>query len=308
MNSSLRRLVLRRLGFESQPSVTIEGLRAVYGAWCASVPFDNVRKMIALRSAPQNPLPGGCADSFFEAWLSHGAGGTCWPTSNALFELLDSLGFAPCRITGSMRDLGIVNHASVKVALDGREWLVDSSALSEVPLPLTNEVFIHDDPVFSVEVEPEGHTHVLWIHTPPNSTALPCRLNQDHATHVFYLSKYEESRACSPFNQRLYARRNRPAEMLVLLGNTRFSKAAEGVVSRDLSSDELCEALHRDIGLSEDLIDDWVRSGSLSDSFQPSSAPKPAPVTRKPPSQREAAAAGPCVRSDGATHYSRRQA
>jgi arylamine N-acetyltransferase len=293
MNSSLRQLVLGQLGFDSQPSVNLEGLRAVYRTWCANVPFDNVRKMIALRSTPRNPLPGAYADSFFEAWISHGAGETCWPTSNALFELLDSVGFAASRITGCMRDLGIVNHASVKVALEGREWLVDSSALSNVPLPLTNEVFISDDPVFAAEVEPYDSTHLMWIHTPPNSSALPCRLNHDVATHAFYLSKYEESRACSPFNQRPYARRNGPAEMVVLLANTRFSKTAEGVVSRDLSPDEVCEALHRDIALSEDLIDDWVRSGSLSDSFQPSSAPKPPSVTRKPPSQREPVAAAP---------------
>jgi len=41
-----------------------------------------------------------------------------------------------------MRDLGIVNHASVKVAVDDRDWLVDSSLLSNVPLPLTYEVFL----------------------------------------------------------------------------------------------------------------------------------------------------------------------
>ena len=90
----------------------------------------------------------------------------------------------------------------------------------------------------------------------------------------------------SPFNQRLYARRNRPGEMVVLVGSTRFAKTVEGVVSRNLPAAELCETLHRDIGLSEDVIDEWARSGSLADSLQPPSGPKPPPVTRKPPSQR----------------------
>ncbi|MGE5571144.1 MAG: hypothetical protein ACM3S5_19085 [Rhodospirillales bacterium] len=144
-------------------------------------------------------------DSFFEAWLAHGVVGTCWPTSNALFELLQSLGFKACRTTASMRDLGIVNHASAKVALDGSEWLVDSSVLCNVPLLLRNEVFIHGDPVFAAEVEPEASTHIIWAHTPPNSVPLPCRLIHDLATHALYLFKYEESRACSPFNERLYA-------------------------------------------------------------------------------------------------------
>jgi hypothetical protein len=40
----------------------------------ARVPFDNVRKMIALRSAGHTPLPGGDAVEFFENWLEHGTG------------------------------------------------------------------------------------------------------------------------------------------------------------------------------------------------------------------------------------------
>ena len=286
LNSILQKLILQRLGFQSQPAVDLEGLQAVYRAWCTHVPFDNVRKMIALRAGPDCLLPGGRAVPFFEGWLADGTGGTCWPTSNTLFELLRSLGFAACRITGSMRDLGFVNHASVKVAADGREWLVDSSLLSNVALPLNDEVFIHDDPVFSAEVGPTTRRMSSGVTRPPNSTWLPCRLSRDTATRASYLACYDESRARSPFNQRLYARRNRPCEMVVLVGNTRFSKTVEGVVSRDLSTDELCEALHRDIGLSEDVIDEWVRAGSIADSFQPSSGPKPPPVTRKPPSQR----------------------
>ena len=93
MNSPLRRLVLRQPGFESPPRVNFDGLRAVYSAWCANVPFDNVRRMIALRSRPDDPLQGADADPFFEAWC--------------------------------MRDLGIVNHASVKVrSMAGAGWLI----------------------------------------------------------------------------------------------------------------------------------------------------------------------------------------
>ena len=286
MNEALQQLVLRRLGLECPPSASIEGLRAIYRAWCAEVPFDSVRKMIALRTTSRLPLPGGDAVAFFEAWLAGGTGGTCWPTSNALFELVRSLGFAARRVAGSMHDLRIINHASVIVTLGGRDWLVDTSLLSNVPLPLDHGVFIHHDPVFGAEVEAEDATHIVWGHTPPNSTWLPCRISQDPVAHNSYLDWYEESRARSPFNQRLYARRNRPGEMIVLLGGTRFSKTAEGVASRDLSPDQVCEALRDDIGLSAAVIDEWVRSGSLADSFRPPSGPKPPPVNRKPPSQR----------------------
>jgi N-hydroxyarylamine O-acetyltransferase len=106
LDDELRDRVLDRLGFPAAPSRDLEGLRALYGAWCASVPFDNTRKMIALRTAGGDPLPGGDARDFFESFLAHGTGGTCWPTSNALFELLRSAGFEARRVAGSMRDTG----------------------------------------------------------------------------------------------------------------------------------------------------------------------------------------------------------
>ena len=173
-----------------------------------------------------------------------------------------------------MRDLGIINHASVKVTIDSLDWLADSSLLCNVPLPLDHGVFVHDDAVFAAEVEFTNGTHVVWSHTPPNSTYLPCRLIEERTSHSSYLARYEESRARSPFNQRLYARRNRPGEILVLLGNTRFSKTVDGVESRDLSPDEVCEDLHDDIGLSTATIDEWVRSGGLAASFRAALGPQ----------------------------------
>src|SRR5689334_12079249 len=74
-------------------SADITGLRQVYAAWCEKVPFDNIRKMISLRSGAGIALAGLDAEDFFENWLENGSGGTCWPSSNALFVLLKSLGF-----------------------------------------------------------------------------------------------------------------------------------------------------------------------------------------------------------------------
>lgn len=50
----------------------------------------------------------------------------------------------------------------------------------------------------------------MWTDTPPNSSYLPCRLLVDPADEALYRSSYEASRERTPFNQRLYARRNRP--------------------------------------------------------------------------------------------------
>lgn len=276
--------VLGRLGLDENPGAGVEGIQNVYRSWCAAVPFDNVRKMIALRTGES--LPGHTAGDFFENWLRDGVGGTCWPTSNALYALSIALGFDSRRIAASMRDIGIINHGSIKVRIDGRDWLIDSSILCNTPLPLGEEVFATGDPVFEVEVERVDGTHVVWTHTPPHTEFMPCRLILDPAGAEVYRERYEASREVSPFNQRLYARRNRPGRMVVLLGNTLFIKTARGVESEELTREGVCEALRDLIGLSGELVKRWVDAGCLESSFEPPSGPKPPPFEGKPPRQR----------------------
>lgn len=277
MTPILRDRVLQGLGIPVPPAPDLAGLELVYRAWCDHVPFDNVRKMIALRKNPDAPLPGIDAPDFFEAWLATGVGGTCWPTSNALGELLESLGFNVQRVSGAMRDAGFTNHGSLRVTVDAQDYLADSSMLCNIPLPLGPDRFLHPDPIFRVDVQRDSGTHLLWIY-PPNTDALPCRLDPTPVTHDFYFFKYDESRTRSPFNQRLHARRNRPGALIILNGYTRVVRTAQGVEARDLTPDELCQALHDDIGLSTALIDDWARSGSLADSYEPALVPPSLPT------------------------------
>jgi len=262
----------------------LAGLGAVYGAWCARVPFDNLRKRVALFTGA--PLPGGDAADFFEAWLEDGTGGTCWPTSNALHALLRSLGFEARRVSGSMRDIGAINHGSVKVKIEGRDWLVDSSLLTNVPLPLGPDVFVGDDPAFPVEVELDAAAHLIWVQLASAAEYMPCRLVEDPTSREAYLERYEASRQQSAFNQGLYARRNLPGEMLILRGRTLFARTAAGAKSTELSADGLREALRERFGISERAIDAWVRAGGLYASFAPPSGPKPPPPSKDPPSLR----------------------
>lgn len=269
--------VLEKLGISTAPALDLEGLRAVYSAWCMSVPFDNVSKQIALHTSPGRPLPPISADAFFDRFLLHGAGGTCWTSSDALFALLDALGFEARRAAGSMRDTGIISHGTVKVRIDTVDWLADSSMLTNRPVPLTKNVFISDDPIFSVEVDPVDETHVVWADLPPNRDYLPCRLLVDHASEGFYQERWQASLARSPFNERIYARRNRLGEILVLSGNRRFSKTASGLQSQELSESGICECLRDEIGISSELLARWRDSGALSASMLPPSGDPPPP-------------------------------
>jgi arylamine N-acetyltransferase len=286
LSKDLQFRVLNRLGFSEPPPVNITGLQRLYASWCMHVPFDNVRKMIVLKSEYKRPLPGMDAEEMVENWLKNGSGATCWPMANAFFELLTSLGYQVRRVAGSMRDLGVVNHGSVTVSIEGRDYLADASLLLNVILPLDQGTFIHDDPVYTLESEPDGDSHLIWMQTPPGGDYFYCRIAGDPVEFSFFDERYEASREKSIFNQRLYARRNYPGQLIILWGNTRFSKTVKGIEGRDLSREEVCRALEKDIGISHSLVNEWVSSGSLEASFEPPSGALPPPQTRKPPSQR----------------------
>jgi len=72
-------------------------------------PFDNLQKMISLRAGDQR-LTGHDASEFFENFLAHGSSGTCWPSSNALFTLLTSLGFDARRVAGAMFNMPAIHR------------------------------------------------------------------------------------------------------------------------------------------------------------------------------------------------------
>jgi N-hydroxyarylamine O-acetyltransferase len=286
LDVTLRDAVLERLGFSAQPRANLDGLRALYRAWCECVPFENVGKVIALRSGADLPLPGGFAPSFFRAWLAQGSGGTCWSTANALKELLVALGFQARRVTGHMRDAGITNHGTVIVDVDGGEWLVDSSLLTHIPLPLTSQTFLGQQGAFAAEVEPVEGAHVLWAYSPPGGAHFPCRIFRNEVAHDEYLQRYEASRVRSPFNSRLYIGRNRGRETHLIVGNVRWSRSDQGVASHVLSPDDLVESLQREFDLDRGFVDRWAAVGGLESAFEEPAGPEPPPETRKPPSQR----------------------
>jgi arylamine N-acetyltransferase len=281
----LRRRMSDRLELGVVPQDII-GLSAVYGAWCQHVPFDNVRKLIALRTGDTGPLPGSEATDFMEAFLEHGTGGTCWSSSNALFEFVSAFGFDARRIAGSMRDLGVPGHGSVKVALNGMDWMVDSSMLTMFPIPITDQLYVYRDPLFGVEVEPAEGSHLVWFNTPPYPDYFPCRLLMDNVSYAFYMERYEISRTKGPFNHHVSIRYNRNGARTVLQGHTRHrTTEATGLVSNALTREELVAELIDVVGLSRAIVKRWVDCGALEAQYEPPENP-PAALTVKPPSTR----------------------
>jgi arylamine N-acetyltransferase len=112
LSPALVEQVLAKLGLKDRPTLDLAGLNTVYSAICASIPFDNVQKRIWLASDQKKPATGGDPREFFENWLRHGTGGTCWPSSGGLYALARALGFTARRIAGSVTHRGPITARS----------------------------------------------------------------------------------------------------------------------------------------------------------------------------------------------------
>ena len=158
LTPDLTEAVVSELGFPAPPEPDGAGLNRIYRAWCQRVPFDNLVKRTHLASGSAEPIPNGPPAAFFESWLAHGTGGTCWPTSGGLHALLVALGFDARRGSAAMFDSlsgPIHTHGTTIVRVEGVDHWVDSSMLTDAVLPLIpGEATRHDDPLSPLWSEP----------------------------------------------------------------------------------------------------------------------------------------------------------
>ena len=291
---ALRDEVLHRFGFTSTPAPDLEGLRDVYRAWCGNIPFDNLNKLIALRTAAPGPLPGMQASDFFETWLRDGTGATCWPSANAIYSLLRSLRFDARRVAAHMQDAGFFNHGTVIVRVDdedGNEWLVDSSVHTDVPMLLDRGGFLNDDPAFFAEIEYETRenepgTYILWVATPREGSYMPCRIFPAEVPYQFFVERFEATRVLCTFICRFYVGRNREREKVIVIGTLRHVVSARGIECRELSRGEFVGVLRADFHLSESVLQRWVAAGGLNLAFEEYTGPSFPPQERRPPSRK----------------------
>jgi N-hydroxyarylamine O-acetyltransferase len=250
--------VLAGLGLSLRPEATGEGLRMLFGAWCRTVPFDNVRKLIHLRRQDAGPLPGDTPAEFFEAWLRLGTGGTCWAGNGALQGLLQSLGFDARRALATMLVSPNLppNHGTVVVTLERTRYLVDASMLHDEPLPLNDSAHTSiGHPAWGVQcVARAGQSFIRWrpLHT---LDGLDCRLEALDVSALCFHERHENSRPWSPFNYALYARVNRGNSVLGTAFGQRVEFDAGGSVrQRPLAPGERAQFLIDELGMDEALV------------------------------------------------------
>jgi N-hydroxyarylamine O-acetyltransferase len=257
LTDDLLERVLERLGFSQAPVIELAGLEQIYAAWCRSVPFDNVRKLIHLHNRDTAALAGDNATEFFEAWLRHGTGGTCWPGHGALHSLLSALGFDADRGIGTMMASADPppGHGTVIVRFDDNRYMVDASILHGSPLRLDEQVVTGvSHPAWGVSCEMrDGRWHVFWLplHRP---AGFDCRLEYFGATREDFRKRHELTRTWSPFNYSVTLRRNRGDAVVGTVYGQRVEIHPDGrITTVELTREEQLRLLVDELGISEEL-------------------------------------------------------
>lgn len=254
--------VLAKLGLRDRPPLDLAGLNKVFAAYCGNVPFDNIRKRIWFASDQTTTLPGGDPTDFFENWLAHGTGGTCWPIDGALYALVYALGFDARRIAGTMVVEGYPgpNHGSVLVTLDGIDYLVDANIGSFKVLPLLpGTPASTGDGIHDIKAVPiKDYFEVFWYSGHNRQEPVPFRTQPEYdpVDHAFFLQRYDRSKSISPFNESLYISRRFPGRILTIGRNNKITVAADGSITKtELSDTERKAALIDELGLSEEIAE-----------------------------------------------------
>jgi N-hydroxyarylamine O-acetyltransferase len=249
--------VLDRMGLGERPAPDKDGLDTVYAAWCERVPFDNLIKRIHLAGGSTEPLPNGQAAAFWNLYLRHGTGGTCWPSSNALHALLVSLGFTTRRGSAAMYDdrTGPIHtHGTEIVTVDGFDYWVDSSMLTRVPLPLRRGADTQIPRDFErVRAEPIDDLWRIWWQDNIHDTPIGCLLLADDVDEAHYLARYEASRERSPFNDSVCVTRVTPTSRVTIAKGMRYERDTDGLQQRELGDDRV-KILVEEFGYSEEIV------------------------------------------------------
>ncbi|MGZ4961700.1 MAG: arylamine N-acetyltransferase [Limisphaerales bacterium] len=258
LTPNVREKVLTRLGLSREPKLTLSGLQEFYAAWCAHVPFDNVRKLIHVRSHNPGPLPSYTPQDFFDGFLKYGTGGTCWAGAGAMHALLNSLGFDTERGIATMLHAphATPNHGTVLVRFGHSKYLVDSSMIFAEPLLLDdNHTTGVNHPAWGVRCcRRDGRWHIAW--RPLHKTdGFECRIERFGATWAEFQMMHEATRAWSPFNFEVSARKNRNGEVVgVGFGHAVKLRIDGGVDRAPASYKERVRILIEDVGLTEEIV------------------------------------------------------
>jgi N-hydroxyarylamine O-acetyltransferase len=265
LTEQLLERVLIKLGLTERPGLDLIGLNTLCAAFSGNVSNDNIQKRIWFAGAQTTPVTGGDPNEFFENWLVHGTGGTCFPINNALYTLAHSIGFDARRIAGSNIVEGFdtdANHGSVLINLEGIDYLVDAQFAAFKALRLMpGQAASTGEGIHDIKAVPvEDGFHVFWYAGHNREQPIPFQPTREYdpVDHAFFLTLYERSRSNSrsPFNESLYISRHFSDSILTLGRMNKIAVASDNTVTTtELTDEERRRVLVEDFGISEETAD-----------------------------------------------------
>lgn len=262
LSRDLLERVLTRLGCADRPSLDLNGLNRLYEVFCVNVPDDSVQKRIWFAGDRRAPVTGGDPRQFFENWLSHGTGGTCWPINGACCTLLQSVGYDARRIAGSMMVDAVpgTNHGSVVVTVDDTDYLVDAQIASLRALPLVKGSATSTTGLHRISATPleGGGFEVVFYPGVKRDTPLAFRTDPDldDVDHAFFLEGYRRSTENSPFNAALYISRHYINGLVTIYRNSKTVVGPDNKVRKtEIDDEERRRMLVEEFGISEETVE-----------------------------------------------------
>ncbi len=245
--------VLKRFQIDLELECNQEGLTLLYQAWCRNIPFDNFWKRLDRSQKAFSKHEQMVADDFFKIWLDHGVGGTCWTTTNAMFQLLKYMGFDTYFVGGSMGDMGVINHGSLVVSVnEGKEFLIDTSILNEKPIDISGIDIEHA--VHPIQITEESETIKVVFEHVSKRDFMPCAILKSGIEPKEVKAHYDVSIDNSLFNDCVYIRKNDKKGVHAIVGNTYFIKTTENIEKKELNETELAEVLSSVMGFSQEIV------------------------------------------------------
>jgi arylamine N-acetyltransferase len=255
--------VLMKLGLRQRPTLDLVGLNILYAAVSANIPFDNFQKRIWFAGPQTASLPSGDPSEFFNNWLQHDTGGTCWPINGAMYALAHALGFDARRIVGSVIVEGYprgANHGSVLVTLDGISYLVDAwmASFKVRPLisgkPSSTGHGIHDVSAVPTESGFEIISYPGFDREHP----LPFRPEPEYdpVDHALFIARYNRTKMVGFFNHAIFICRHFPDSILTMGRKSKFHIAADNALTKTEPTEaERKQSLIEEFGLSEEIVE-----------------------------------------------------
>lgn len=247
---------IERLGFSTKPEPTRENLDRLYKGWCREVGYDNVLKRVYYARGETGPFPVMDPNDFVKSWLAHGTSGSCWPSAEALYNLLAKTGYKTERVSAEMLDCGDPmrpNHGTCFVELDGSTFVVDTGVVAEEVLELKDgEETSTSSKAFGIRSKGDGR---IWWLPGHSRQSIEIAMIDRNCSAEYFAHRYEKTKEFSLFNHSLYVRKNIDDGIITYGRGNVIRVNPEGEMSAEpIATEDLAAFLIDTMGLSEEIV------------------------------------------------------